>query len=386
MPTLPGRGLLGRGAWPAASQTRLWPQRVGQHAMAGAVVRWVGLYTLLVLPALCSSQTDPPHPQDLPLILGFRLESSDRHAALSQNGELEVTESSRLQLRFYGLNLRPDSGNLLAFTEDGKDNSSCQKDTGDLVRDSGGLNISEEAGGMAGLLGVKVLPLRKSQSSRVYVLCTRRGLGQPWTLHLGPDGRLRVLEEHKAIMPIWLQAIVIAVLLSLSGIFSGLNLGLMALDPMELRVVQRCGSDRERRYAAKIEPVRRKGNYLLCSLLLGNVLVNTTLTTLLDELIGSGLAAVAASTMGIVVLGEIVPQALCSRHGLAVGANTLWLTRFFMLVTFPVAYPVSRLLDCILGQEIGTVYNREKLLEMLKVCVNEEAEIFPGYLQVTHLG
>ncbi|XP_073478178.1 metal transporter CNNM4 [Aquarana catesbeiana] len=356
--------------------------------MAGAVVRWVGLFTLLVLPALCSSQADPAHPQGFPLILGFRLENSDRHAALSQNGELEVTEGSRLQLRFYGLNLRPESGNLLAFTEGGQDNSSCLKDTGDLVRDSGGLNISEEAGGMAGLLGVKVLPLRKSQTSRVYVLCTRRGPGQPWTLHLGPDGRLRVLEEHKAIMPIWLQAIVITVLLGLSGIFSGLNLGLMALDPMELRVVQRCGSDREKRYAAKIEPVRRKGNYLLCSLLLGNVLVNTTLTTLLDELIGSGLAAVAASTMGIVVLGEIVPQALCSRHGLAVGANTLWLTRFFMLVTFPVAYPVSRLLDCILGQEIGTVYNREKLLEMLKVTepysglVREEMNIIQGALEL----
>ncbi|CAI9552067.1 unnamed protein product [Staurois parvus] len=356
--------------------------------MAGPGVRWLGLLTLLVLSALCSCQTEWAQPQELPLILGFRLEGSDRHAELSQSGELEVTEGSRLQLRFYGLNLRPDSGSLLAFTEDGQDNSSCLKDTGDLVRDSAGLNVSEEAGGMAGLLEVKVLPLRKSQSSRVYVLCTRRGPGQPWILHPGPDGRLRVLEEHKPLMPIWLQAIVIAVLLILSGIFSGLNLGLMALDPMELRVVQRCGSDRERRYAAKIEPVRRKGNYLLCSLLLGNVLVNTTLTTLLDELIGSGLAAVAASTMGIVVLGEIVPQALCSRHGLAVGANTLWLTRFFMLVTFPVAYPVSRLLDCILGQEIGTVYNREKLLEMLKVTepysglVREEMNIIQGALEL----
>ncbi|KAM5170329.1 metal transporter CNNM4 [Mantella aurantiaca] len=356
--------------------------------MAGTGVSSAGLFTLFVLPALCASQTEPPHPQELPLILGFRLEYSDRHAELSDSGELEVTEGSRLQLRFYGLNLRPDSGNLVAFTEDAQDNSSCLKDTGDLVRDSMGLNVSEEAGSTAALLGVKVLPLRKSQSSRVYVLCTRRGPGQSWTLHPGPDARLRVLEEHKPLMPIWLQGIVIAVLLSLSGIFSGLNLGLMALDPMELRVVQRCGSDRERRYAAKIEPVRRQGNYLLCSLLLGNVLVNTTLTTLLDELIGSGLAAVAASTMGIVVLGEIVPQALCSRHGLAVGANTLWLTRFFMVVTFPVAYPVSRLLDCVLGQEIGTVYNREKLLEMLKVTepysglVREEMNIIQGALEL----
>ncbi|XP_072258963.1 metal transporter CNNM4 isoform X2 [Pyxicephalus adspersus] len=359
--------------------------------MAGLGVSLAGLISLFVLPLLCASQTEPSHSLELPLILGFRLEGCDRHAGLSDSGELEVTEGSRLQLRFYGLNLRPDIGGLLAFTEaeaGSPDNSSCVKDSGDLVRDPIGQNVSEESGGTAALVGVKVLPLRKSQSFRVYALCTRRGPGQPWTLHPGPDGRLRVLEEHKPIMPIWLQAIVIAVLLTLSGIFSGLNLGLMALDPMELRVVQRCGSDRERRYAAKIEPVRRQGNYLLCSLLLGNVLVNTTLTTLLDELIGSGLAAVAASTIGIVVLGEIVPQALCSRHGLAVGANTLWLTRIFMVATFPVAYPISCLLDCILGQEIGTVYNREKLLEMLKVTepysglVREEMNIIQGALEL----
>ncbi|XP_068130987.1 metal transporter CNNM4-like [Hyperolius riggenbachi] len=359
--------------------------------MAGPGVFSAGLWTLLVLPALCASQTDSQDSPQLPLILGFRLEGSNRHTELSADGELEVTEGSWLQLRFYGLHLRADSAQLLAFTEaelGGQDNRSCGVSTQDLTWNHTGLNVSEEAAGTAALLRLEVLPLRKTHHSRVYALCTRRGPGLPWTLHPGPDGRLRVLEEHKPLMPIWLQAIVIAVLLALSGIFSGLNLGLMALDPMELRVVQRCGTDRERKYAAKIEPVRRKGNYLLCSLLLGNVLVNTTLTTLLDELIGSGLAAVAASTMGIVVLGEIVPQALCSRHGLAVGANTLFLTRFFMIVTFPIAYPVSRLLDCVLGQEIGTVYNREKLLEMLKVTepysglVREEMNIIQGALEL----
>ncbi|KFM01414.1 Metal transporter CNNM4, partial [Aptenodytes forsteri] len=164
--------------------------------------------------------------------------------------------------------------------------------------------------------------------------------------------------------------------------------GLMALDPMELRIVQNCGTDKEKRYARKIEPIRRKGNYLLCSLLLGNVLVNTTLTILLDDLIGSGIGAVVASTIGIVIFGEIVPQALCSRHGLAVGANTIVVTKFFMLVTFPLSYPVSKLLDCILGQEIGTVYNREKLVEMLKVTepyndlVREELNMIQGALEL----
>ncbi len=125
----------------------------------------------------------------------------------------------------------------------------------------------------------------------------------------------------------------------LSGMFSGLNLGLMALDPMELRIVQSCGTEKEKKYARKIEPIRSKGNYLLCSLLLGNVLVNTTLTILLDDLIGSGLGAVVASTVGIVIFGEIVPQSLCSRHGLAVGANTIMVTKFFMLLTFPLVVP-----------------------------------------------
>ncbi|KGL90474.1 Metal transporter CNNM2, partial [Charadrius vociferus] len=164
--------------------------------------------------------------------------------------------------------------------------------------------------------------------------------------------------------------------------------GLMALDPMELRIVQNCGTDKEKNYAKRIEPVRRQGNYLLCALLLGNVLVNTTLTILLDDIAGSGLVAVVVSTIGIVIFGEIVPQAICSRHGLAVGANTIFLTKFFMMMTFPASYPVSKLLDCVLGQEIGTVYNREKLLEMLRVTdpyndlVKEELNIIQGALEL----
>uniref|UniRef100_A0A8B9P6H6 Metal transporter n=1 Tax=Apteryx owenii TaxID=8824 RepID=A0A8B9P6H6_APTOW len=205
----------------------------------------------------------------------------------------------------------------------------------------------------------------------------------------GPGGAPMIVgEEKKFLLPFWLQVIFISLLLCLSGMFSGLNLGLMALDPMELRIVQNCGTDKEKNYAKRIEPVRRQGNYLLCSLLLGNVLVNTTLTILLDDIAGSGLVAVVVSTIGIVIFGEIVPQAICSRHGLAVGANTIFLTKFFMMMTFPASYPVSKLLDCVLGQEIGTVYNREKLLEMLRVTdpyndlVKEELNIIQGALEL----
>ncbi|KAG9488842.1 hypothetical protein GDO78_005048 [Eleutherodactylus coqui] len=118
-------------------------------------------------------------PQDLPLILGFRLEGSDRESELSAAGELEVTEGSRLQLRFYGLYLRPDSDHLIAFTEASvglQDNRSCLEDTRDLMRDSAGFNVTDEADGTAALLRLEVLPLRKSQSSRLYVTEPYSGL------------------------------------------------------------------------------------------------------------------------------------------------------------------------------------------------------------------
>lgn len=73
------------------------------------------------------------------------------------------------------------------------------------------------------------------------------------------------------------------------------------------KILKNTGTGKERRYAAKIQPVRDHGNFLLCSILLGNVLVNSTFTILLDSL-SSGLIAVVSSTILIVLFGEITPQ------------------------------------------------------------------------------
>jgi hypothetical protein len=64
---------------------------------------------------------------------------------------------------------------------------------------------------------------------------------------------------------------------------------------------------------------------------------------------------VAGATLAIVIFGEIIPQAICSRHGLKVGSRTIVLTRLFMIATFPIAFPLSKLLDIILGKTSNTL-------------------------------
>ncbi|KAH7981783.1 hypothetical protein HPB52_001093 [Rhipicephalus sanguineus] len=224
-------------------------------------------------------------------------------------------------------------------------------------------------------------------SSVRYYVCSKAPLSEDvkW-VHQGDEPWVTLVTQGR-LMPVWVQAIILAGLLVLSGLFSGLNLGLMALDKTELRVIESCGTPSERKWAKVIAPLRNHGNYLLCSLLLGNVLVNSTLTILLDDLT-SGLVAVVGSTISIVIFGEIIPQAICSRHGLQIGARTLFITKVFMALTLPLSWPISKILDWVLGEEIGHVYDREKLIEYIRLTKeynkleNEEVDIISGALEL----
>ena len=78
----------------------------------------------------------------------------------------------------------------------------------------------------------------------------------------------------------WLEWFAIVFLVLFSGLFSGLNLGLMSLDTVGLEIVMASDNAKHVSAAKKIKPLRDHGNWLLCTLLLGNVAVNAALSIL----------------------------------------------------------------------------------------------------------
>jgi len=187
-------------------------------------------------------------------------------------------------------------------------------------------------------------------------------------------------------MPGWelaLRLLGCVVLLSLSALFSGLTLGVLGLDTNQLKIVAASGSARERKAALIILPVRQNGNLLLCTLLLGNVAVNSLMSILMADLT-SGLVGFISSTLLIVLLGEIFPQALCARHALRIGSWFIPIVKVFLVLTWPLSKPIAMALDYALGEEIGTFYSRQEFHSLLKMHVQtnrlnaKEAAIMSG--------
>jgi len=178
-------------------------------------------------------------------------------------------------------------------------------------------------------------------------------------------------EESSSGLSLWLSLPFIIFLILMSGLFSGLTLGLLGLDLKQLEIVA-SGNSTDTDYALAIIPIRQKGNFLLCTLLLGNVAVNAALSILLTALSG-GVLAFIISTGLIVIFGEIIPQATCSRHALYIGAKTVYIVRVLMLLLSPVAYPVSLVLDYVLGPEFGNMYSNLELKKLIALHKEDDA-------------
>jgi len=103
---------------------------------------------------------------------------------------------------------------------------------------------------------------------------------------------------------------------------------------------------------------------LLVTLLLMNAIAMEALPIFLERLVPP-LFAVLVSVSLILIFGEIVPQSLCTRYGLAIGGNLCYFVWGLVVVCFVIAWPISKLLDLIIGTEQGTFFKRAELKQLI---------------------
>ncbi|UCH11260.1 MAG: DUF21 domain-containing protein [Fidelibacterota bacterium] len=154
----------------------------------------------------------------------------------------------------------------------------------------------------------------------------------------------------------------IAFCLSQSAVFSGLNLAVFSISRLRLEVE----ASQDNRHAKKVLALRSDANFLLTTILWGNVGINVLLTLLSNSVL-AGVMAFVFSTGVITFFGEIVPQAYFSRHALQTASLLTPVLRFYQIVLFPVAKPTAWLLNLWLGHEGISYFKEQDFQELLKL-------------------
>jgi hypothetical protein len=167
---------------------------------------------------------------------------------------------------------------------------------------------------------------------------------------------------------VWLG---ILICLCHSAMFSGLNLAFFSLSRLRLEAEAGSGN----KSAARILALREDSNFLLTTILWGNVGINVLLT-LLSNSVMIGVVAFAFSTIVITFAGEIIPQAYFSRRAMKMAALLSPVMRFYQRVLYPVAKPSAWMLDKWLGAEMVDYLKERQLKGVIEQHIeSEHAEI-----------
>lgn len=179
--------------------------------------------------------------------------------------------------------------------------------------------------------------------------------------------------------------LILSTLLFLSAAFSGLTIGYSSLNASDLRRKAKLG-DKD---AVKILKIRSNINLLLCTLLFGNVAVNSAIPLYLDSImnlfsestvlpflkeinpllikyLSVTLISGATSTFLILIFGEILPNALTKQHAMKIGSLSYPLMRLTIWVFYPICFPLSKMLDILIGKEGVTLFKKEELAEIIR--------------------
>ena len=149
----------------------------------------------------------------------------------------------------------------------------------------------------------------------------------------------------------------------------------MSIDRMKLSVLREAGSDEEKDMAELVAPILENHHLLLVTLLFCNAMAMEALPIFLDRLVPS-VAAVILSVTFVLIFGEVVPQAYCTSNPLKICAKTAWVVKLLQVCTYPVSFPVAKVLDRVLGTDHSAhvLFKRHELTALIDLHSAEEAQ------------
>ena len=128
-------------------------------------------------------------------------------------------------------------------------------------------------------------------------------------------------------------------------------MGLLSLDVGKLEIKAMVGTPDEKAAAVKLLPIIRHHHLLLVTLLLFNSLASESLPIFLGELMPN-YVAVTVSVVCVFTFGEILPTALFTGpRQLLIAASMHRIVHMLLGLFYPIAYPISRLLDYLFGEQ-----------------------------------
>lgn len=169
----------------------------------------------------------------------------------------------------------------------------------------------------------------------------------------------------------------------LAALAAGLTIGLVAIEPFRLQILletqeEDCTSARqvrelraEKKYAQTILPVVVRHHLLLVTLLLMNSVANEALPLFLDEVVPTPIAVLLSVTF-VLLFGEIIPSAIFTGpHQLMIASKLAPVVKVFMFLLFPIAFPISKVLDYLLGEDHSDKYTKAELRALVKLHAHE---------------
>lgn len=201
-------------------------------------------------------------------------------------------------------------------------------------------------------------------------------------------------EEHLELWQYIVYSIASLIFICGAGLMSGFNLGLLSIDTIQLDILKKTGTEREKKYAARLAPILKNHHLLLVTLLLWNAVCVECLPLFLDKIVPEYVAIILGIT-AVLLFGEIIPQAVITRYGIAIGGTMYWFVWILIAGAFVVAWPVGKLLDWILGADHGTFFKRTELKELVNIhlkahdpkyhLTEHEAKILGGALDFARI-